>query len=218
MPRAVFKLHVLAGESFIQIKQLNCEVIMWKQLQMVVNKLFGIASRNHIKEKMFEQVLHSTTVSLDMMVAPAVEERRVLWTTYDNLHMWFMSFKKFLPHYGFAPTSATAAEQEKMWFNFFLHTKKTCGKFGHNEVQEWPCVIGMNKKDGMSNKEFNCYIKNTIMLLFLYVEDKQQTWSQLHGPAVQGTLSRPLYLSGLPNTTSVQQETDRNYGLFKSTM
>jgi hypothetical protein len=36
------------------------------------------------------------------MVAPAIEERQVFWTTYDNLLMWFMSFRAFLLQYKFA--------------------------------------------------------------------------------------------------------------------
>ena len=32
IPKAAFKLHVLTIESYIQIKQLNCKVIIWKQL------------------------------------------------------------------------------------------------------------------------------------------------------------------------------------------
>jgi hypothetical protein len=53
-------------------------------------------------------------------------------------------------------TSVTAAEQEKVWFNFCLHIKNTQGQFGHNVVQEWPCGIGMNKKGGMNDDQFDC--------------------------------------------------------------
>ena len=106
MSRAVFKLLVLAVESFIEIKQLNCEVIVGKQLMVMVNELCGIASKNLINENMFKWVLRSTTVFLVVMVAPALEERQVLWTTYDNLHMWFMSFKEILLQYGFVMLSS----------------------------------------------------------------------------------------------------------------
>jgi hypothetical protein len=39
---------------------------------------------------------------LNASVAPAVEERRIRWTTYSNLHAWFVSFKVFLIEFGFA--------------------------------------------------------------------------------------------------------------------
>jgi hypothetical protein len=63
IPKAVFKLLVLAVESFIQIKQVNCEVIPRKQLLVTVNKLCGIASSgNRIKENMLERVIEEATV------------------------------------------------------------------------------------------------------------------------------------------------------------
>ena len=68
-------------------------MIVRKQLLVVVNKMCGIASIYRIKENMLDQVMRSTPVSFDAIVAPPVEERRLLWTTYDNLHTWFMSFK-----------------------------------------------------------------------------------------------------------------------------
>ena len=89
IPEAAFKLQLLflAVESFMQINQLNCDV--------VVNKMCGITSIDRIKENMLDRVMRSTPVSFDAIVAPPVEERRLLWTTYDNLHRWFMSFKEF---------------------------------------------------------------------------------------------------------------------------
>ena len=96
VPKAVFKLLVLAVESFIKIKQLNCEVLVRKHLMVIVKELCGIKSTNHINKNMWERVMRSTTVSLDVTVTPAVEERRLLLTTYDNLHMWCMSFKESL--------------------------------------------------------------------------------------------------------------------------
>ena len=107
IPKAVFKLLVLAVESFIQIKQVNCEVVVRKQLLVAVNKLCGIASGDRIKENMLERVMRSTTVSLDVTVAPAFEERRLLWTTHDNLHMWFLGFKDFLLKFAFAMLNGT---------------------------------------------------------------------------------------------------------------
>jgi len=102
IPKAAFKLLVLAIEWYIQIKQLNCEVIVWKQLLVVVNKMCGIASIDRIKENMLDRVMRLTPVSFDAIIALPVEERRLLWTTYDNLHTWFMSFKEFCFKFEFA--------------------------------------------------------------------------------------------------------------------
>ena len=80
---------------------------MRKQLLVAVNKLCGITSGDRIKENMLEWVMRSTTVSLDVTVAPAVEERRLLWTTHDNLHTWFLGFKDFLLKFAFAMLDGT---------------------------------------------------------------------------------------------------------------
>ena len=37
------------------------------------------------------------------------------------------------------PTSATIAERQKFWNDFCHNLKKTRGRFGHDEVREWPC-------------------------------------------------------------------------------
>jgi hypothetical protein len=46
--------------------------------------------------------MRSTPVSFDAVVTPPVKERRLLWTTYDNLHTWFMSCKEFCFKFEFA--------------------------------------------------------------------------------------------------------------------
>jgi len=123
------------------------------------------------------------------------------------------------------PTSATLAEREKLRYDFCRHLKKTRGQFGHDEVREWPCGIGMNEKGGMNDEEFERYINNTIIPLFPDMEDtlgKRVLLKVDSGPGrncmslLVSCRFRGLYLfPGLPNATSVQQETDRNYGLFK---
>ena len=103
VPKAVFKMLVLAVESCIQIKQINCKVIVRKQLVVIVNVLCDIISGNCLTENIFERVMSLTEVSLDVTITPAIKERRFIGTTYDNnLHTWFMSFRAFLLQYGFA--------------------------------------------------------------------------------------------------------------------
>ena len=62
IPKAAFKLLVLAIELFMQIKQLNCKVIVRKQLLVVVNKMCGIASVDRIKENMLHQQHHHSSL------------------------------------------------------------------------------------------------------------------------------------------------------------
>jgi hypothetical protein len=80
IPKAVFKLLVLAVESFIQIKQVNYEVIPRKQLLVVLNIRSSIMS--HITFKMCQFVLiiflrdYHYDFDLDIVV---------LWTCYGVL-------------------------------------------------------------------------------------------------------------------------------------
>jgi hypothetical protein len=83
--KAAFNLLVLAVESFIQIKQLNSEVIVQKQLLILLNELCGIKLDIHVKENMLEQVMAAMTVSLIINVAGAINKRCLMWTTYNNL-------------------------------------------------------------------------------------------------------------------------------------
>jgi hypothetical protein len=84
----------------------------------------------------------------------------------------------------------------------------------------------MNGKGGMNNKEFERYIDNSIVPLFPNLEDMpwkcillkvdsgcKCNWRDLLNkcPFSSGSI-----YPGLPNSTSMQQETDINfYGLFK---
>ena len=51
---------------------------------------------------MLERVLQATNVLLNASVSPPVKDSRVRWTTYSNLHTWFVSLKSFLVKFGFA--------------------------------------------------------------------------------------------------------------------
>ncbi len=91
----------------------------------------------------------------------------------------------------------------------------------------WPCTIGLNEKGSMDNEEFDKYINNSIVPLYPDLEDtpgKQVLLKVDSGPGCNGrdllnkARFRGVYylIPGLPNATSMQQETDINYGPFKS--
>jgi hypothetical protein len=70
---------------------------------IMFNELCGVtSSEKRVKETMFERVIWAMNVSLNASVTPTVEERFIRWTTYSNLHAWFVSFKAFLIEFGFA--------------------------------------------------------------------------------------------------------------------
>jgi hypothetical protein len=103
MPHAAFELLVLTAKSFIKIKQVNSKHIKRQMLMIMFNKLCGVTSlEKRVKETMFKRVIWATNVSLNASVAPVVEERCIRWTTYSNLHAWFVSFNAFLIEFSFA--------------------------------------------------------------------------------------------------------------------
>ncbi len=84
----------------------------------------------------------------------------------------------------------------------------------------------MNGKGGVNNKEFKCYINNSLVPLFPDLEDTPGKCILLkvdsgHGCNWQDLLNKcwcrgVCIYPGLPNSTSMQQETKINfYGLFK---
>jgi hypothetical protein len=135
---------------------------------------------------------------------------------------------KCIPLHWQLPMSATAKEQEKIRFEFLTHVLYTRGRFGFGceEERTWPATIGMNKKGGMTDNEFEEYIKNSICPLYPDMEDTPGKWVLLKVDSSPGRNGKDLLLKchfprlyifpGLPNATSVQQETDINYGPFKS--
>jgi hypothetical protein len=124
------------------------------------------------------------------------------------------------------PTAATTEDREKLRFDFLRHVTSTRGRFGCKEERVWPCTIGMNEKGGMNDEEFDKYIDNSIVPLYPDLEDMQGKRVLLKVDSSSGRNGRDLlnkarfrgvyFFPGLPNATSVQQETDMNYGPFKS--
>jgi len=123
-------------------------------------------------------------------------------------------------------TSAKDDQRRKFKHDFLRFQQNTFGKFGTPERRTWPCTIGMNEKGGMNDKEFRNYVMNTILPMYPDMEDmpgKRVLLKIDSGPGRYDTelilwaRSMGLYLFvGVPNCTAVQQETDQNYGPFKS--
>ena len=101
-----------------------------------------------------------------------------------------------------------------------------CDKDGNYVERIWPTTFGMNEKGGMDNEEFAKYVTNSILPLYPDVEDKKGKRVLIKIDSGLGRLNLELLAQlrtpgfilypGVPNTTAVTQETDQNYGLFKS--
>ena len=106
------------------------------------------------------------------------------------------------------------------------HVPQVLGKFGCKEERTWPVSFGQNKKGGMNEEEFAKYLFNSIVPLFSHAKDKPGHRVLLKvdsGPGrINLNLLAKLRLFGfvlypcVPNTTHVTQETDQNYGPFKT--
>jgi hypothetical protein len=86
---------------------------------------------------------------------------------------------KCVPLHFQLPTSATAEEREKIRFEFLTYTLDTRGRFGCAEEKIWPCTIGMNKKGGMTDVEFEKCINTSIVPLFVPVTISTHGYVQL---------------------------------------
>jgi hypothetical protein len=100
------------------------------------------------------------------------------------------------------------------------------GKFGCAEEHTWPVLFGQNKKGGMDSEEFVKYLFGSIVILSPHAKDKPGHHVLLKVDSGPGRMNlnllTKLRLLGfvlypcVPNTTHVMQETDQNYGPFKT--
>jgi len=115
---------------------------------------------------------------------------------------------------------------QRISVDWFLHAATVVGKFGFDEPKELPTTFGLNEKGGMNTIELDKHIKKAILPLYPDVADVPGKRVLLKVDSGPGRMNvemlaslrlQGVYLSpGVPNTTHVTQETDQNYGLYKS--
>ena len=132
--------------------------------------------------------------------------------------------KPLPPH--FQLKSIAIDSNQRISVDWFVNNKDTVVKFGHRQARPFPCTFGMNEKAGMNSTELEKYINSAILPLYPDLEDKpgkriiikldsgpgRTNIEMLAKLRVQGCYVIP----GVPNTTGKTQETDQNYGPFKS--
>ena len=133
--------------------------------------------------------------------------------------------KAIPPHFQCA-TFAQCQENEQCRLEAAAFFPGVWCKFGRKGSNYIGVSVGLNKKGGMDGAKFEKYIRNCILLLFLDALDLPGFCVMIKVDSSPGRLNVNLlaklhllgyYLyPGMPNTTSVTQETDRNYGPFKS--
>ena len=129
------------------------------------------------------------------------------------------------PHFQLK-TLAQSDDTKRISVDWFVHSARVIGKFGLETERELPTTFGMNEKGGMNAIELDKYIKKAILPLFPDLADvpgKRVLLKLDSGPGRMNLdmladlrLQGVCVIPGAPNTTHVTQETDQNYGLYKS--
>ena len=102
LPLPAFNTICTAFHSFVTIHQINGKggELNRRRLWDRVNRVLGKDGMD-ISYKMLDRILAETAVELHSSKVNGVEERRILWTTYNNLNMWFGNWKVDLLNLGF---------------------------------------------------------------------------------------------------------------------
>jgi hypothetical protein len=88
IPQWAFQSVCAAFSSLVNINHLNaqCAENRRGKLSQRLNAVFGIESiPNHPNYMLLDWVLAATTIDLKAMRVESVEQRRILWTTFQNL-------------------------------------------------------------------------------------------------------------------------------------
>ena len=106
LPLFAFNTICTAFHSFVAIHQINGKSgeLNRNRLRDRVNRVLRKDSRE-LSFKMLDRILVETAVELHSSKVNGVEERRILWTTYKNLKIWFGNWKLDLLNLGFVEQS-----------------------------------------------------------------------------------------------------------------
>ena len=129
------------------------------------------------------------------------------------------------PHFQFQ-TAAQSGDTMRLNNMMLKYMPTITGKFCCDEEQDWDPTFGMNGKGGMDDEEFEKYVIKNLVRLWLNARDVPGRRVMLKADSDPGRTKKALlarlrllgfilYL-GVPNTTGISQETDRNYGPFKT--
>ena len=93
----IFKTLVTELESFVTINQLNGmgEENKYSKLRARVNRAVGKEVKN-MYFKLLNRILQETVVELNTDRINDVEQRNILWPSYNNMNMWFENWERDL--------------------------------------------------------------------------------------------------------------------------
>ena len=104
IPEFVFKNLCIAFESMVRICQLNGkeQETERKKLAMQVNACIGGDLAKNVNTSLMKKLLQETDVDLLYGKTQTAEDRRIKWTTYTHIKMWFDNWARDLLELGFA--------------------------------------------------------------------------------------------------------------------
>lgn len=106
IPEWAFNSLCTLFELFISINQLNALDFLnnMTSLSILVNNTMRVPSSDskHPNRWLLRRILEHTGIELFVSKEKKAEERRIKWTTYKNLSMWFDNWAKDLVELGFA--------------------------------------------------------------------------------------------------------------------
>lgn len=128
------------------------------------------------------------------------------------------------PHAQFKSTAQ--ARNQKIDTTGWKYLQYVCGQYGHQQRARFLPTVAMNEKGGMNADALFSYFKENLALLFPNASDTPGHRVVVKIDSGPGRMNenmllfmraRDFYLFPcVPNTTQVTQETDQNYGQFKS--
>ena len=105
IPELHFRNLCIAFESFIRINQLNGNIrkLGTRKLRPLVHKvIYGNDKGRQSSNMLLKRILDATATNLDKGKPSNAEDRRVKWTTKQNLTMWFNNWEADLVELGTA--------------------------------------------------------------------------------------------------------------------
>jgi hypothetical protein len=128
------------------------------------------------------------------------------------------------PHLQFM--SKSTSSDSRFHYDIAEHIPMVCASFGFSSERLFPITFGRNKKGGMDSVEFEKYVLGSIVPLYPHARDKKGHRVLLKVDLGPGRMNLMLLARlrrlgfvlypGVPNTTHVSQETDQQYGAFKT--
>ena len=123
-------------------------------------------------------------------------------------------------------TSAKSQDRERFNVEFMVHAQDVNVQFGHKEVRSFPCSFGLNDKAGMNAEGLEKYFYKVTLPLYPDLEDVPPKRvivkvdsgpRRMHLPMLASLRLKGVYVvPGLPNSMGKTQETEQNYGPFKT--